>query len=494
MKKLFSLFTIFFINVNLFSFDVYWLDNEEENYFIVTAYYSPLPNQNFYLKWNYEDELKLNWNWIRWASWEPVFSWMLAAPKTYKFWTKIYLEWLWVWSVQDRWWAIVSAGNRWYNYDRIDVWVWYWDEWLKRALYWWKRKIKWNIVSWKTKTTINVSNMASPEWVTNNLRQIPNVFNLGIWIKSDANTIKNLQEFLSDVWFYDWEIDWIYNERLINTIFDFQRENSIVKTENDNWAGYWWEKTRKLFLEDYLDWDLTQKQNIKDIVKNNDNQINIFLWALDSIEKVKKLQEVLIELELYNWDIDWDYKSLIDIILDFQLDNDIISQSSDIWAWYFWPKTRKGLKVYYDEFLKEKERIKILEEKLLKLENESAEIASEKIDLLWDLKIWDVSKEVRELQIILKELWYFDYNDTAIFWEITKRAIIYFQLDKWIIDDSNSIWAWVFGPKTKEILKTNLAKIIYDENISKDSSLAELNNSKVIGDKLISVDDFVISL
>jgi hypothetical protein len=43
--------------LSLFPFQV---DAEEENYFIVTAYYSPLPDQEHYLKGNYEDEIILN--------------------------------------------------------------------------------------------------------------------------------------------------------------------------------------------------------------------------------------------------------------------------------------------------------------------------------------------------------------------------------------------------------------------------------------------------
>jgi len=33
---------------------------DEESYFIVTAYYSPLPNQQYYITGNYEDEVILN--------------------------------------------------------------------------------------------------------------------------------------------------------------------------------------------------------------------------------------------------------------------------------------------------------------------------------------------------------------------------------------------------------------------------------------------------
>ena len=139
MKKILSILLIIGIVIPSLITNVY--SDNNTGYFVVTAYYSPLPDQEFYLTGNYNSEKRLNWEGISWASGKWVFSWMLAAPKNYKFWTKIFLEWLWVWEVSDRWWAIVNAWNRWYKSDRIDVWVWYGDEWLRRALYWGKRKI-----------------------------------------------------------------------------------------------------------------------------------------------------------------------------------------------------------------------------------------------------------------------------------------------------------------------------------------------------------------
>ena len=43
--------------------------NTSEKYFIVTAYYSPLPNQKNYLKWGYFEDIKLNWDWKLTSSW-----------------------------------------------------------------------------------------------------------------------------------------------------------------------------------------------------------------------------------------------------------------------------------------------------------------------------------------------------------------------------------------------------------------------------------------
>jgi len=112
-------------------------------YFFLTAYYSPLPGQKRYTTWSYAWDVRLNWSGKRTASWKWVFEWLLAWPRNYDFWTKIEFEWLWVWVIEDRWGAIVNKWERGHEFDRIDVWMWYGDEWLERALKWWKRKVLW---------------------------------------------------------------------------------------------------------------------------------------------------------------------------------------------------------------------------------------------------------------------------------------------------------------------------------------------------------------
>ena len=68
----------------------------------MTAYYSPLPGQTFYLRGNYEAEKILNGNGIYGASGKPVFAGMIAAPKTYAFGTQIQFDGLGMGIVEDR--------------------------------------------------------------------------------------------------------------------------------------------------------------------------------------------------------------------------------------------------------------------------------------------------------------------------------------------------------------------------------------------------------
>lgn len=96
---------------------------ETEKTFIVTAYYSPLPGQSFYLKGNYSAEKRLNGNGTNGASGMPVFIGMIAAPKSYDFGTQIFFPGLGVGVVQDRGGAIVEAFERGHASDRIDIWM-----------------------------------------------------------------------------------------------------------------------------------------------------------------------------------------------------------------------------------------------------------------------------------------------------------------------------------------------------------------------------------
>jgi 3D (Asp-Asp-Asp) domain-containing protein len=76
---------------------------------IATAYYSPLPNQNYYLRNSHQEEVTLNGKGTNGASGKPVFVGMIAAPKGYDFGTKIWVEGFGVGSVEDRGGAIVST-------------------------------------------------------------------------------------------------------------------------------------------------------------------------------------------------------------------------------------------------------------------------------------------------------------------------------------------------------------------------------------------------
>ena len=389
------------LSASIIIFVLFWLiqnnafaNKINKKHFRITAYYSPLPNQSHYIKWTYEKEIIMNGRGIRWASWKKVFSGMLAAPKNYSFWTKIKLKWLWVAEVADRWGAIVKAWERNFKYDRIDIWVGYWEKGLQRAMYWGNRIVEWEIIPKYSKNTLNISTIPAPRWTIYHATKNP----------------------------------------------DLIQKKGIIK--------------RKI----YLYWKKTIKNKKILALKQKTYSKDLFEWPIQNSAWVKNLQKKLTEMKLYSWKINWEYLSIRQIILDFQLKNNVISKKTDIWAGNFWPKTRKTLKQKYQEFKEEKEKKRIKKIKKEKEKKEARIKAEKRINSIWNIKFWDISHDVRMCQKTLKEVWFFEYKDTAIFWEKTKQSIMKYQLDRKIISNKNIYWAGMFWPKTRQSLINDLVK------------------------------------
>ena len=85
--------------------------------------------------------------------------------------------------------------------------------------------------------------------------------------------------------------------------------------------------------------------------------------------------------------------------------------------------------------------------------------ARTRIANLGNIKPWDISHGVRDLQKILNELWFFDQKDTAIFGPKTQEALTNYQLQKKVISDTSIYWAWLLWPKTKAQLIKDLSEI-----------------------------------
>ncbi len=353
---------------------------KNETYFIVTAYYSPLPNQRQYMTWSYYWDLRLNWNWHTTASQKPINIWYLAAPTKYPFGTKIYFNWYGVWVVEDRWWAIVKAWNRWYEYDRIDVWVGYWDEWLQRAKKWGKRTIKWRVVSRISKVNLEFGKDVLK--TVENIKVNPKNHN--------EKDVKKLQEKFIEFSIYNWEIDGKY-ESIKESLINFQVENKIIKSKNDIAAWWFGPKTYLTLLKKYWNEDILIKKETKNLMETSD-KVKIILnheeiklnWDAPQESEVKKVQSLLKKLGMYDWEIDGSFDKIKKILLDFQKKAGIIRKDDDWWAWYFWEKTKQALVNYFEN--NEKSKKKTIDD-----------ISYEELDEIWNkLKKYSSKEEFVE--------------------------------------------------------------------------------------------------
>lgn len=294
MIKIYSSLTLWaFIFTNFFSVNVARASEQEaKKQFIVTAYYSPLPDQKVYLRWSYEADIKLNWAWNAWASWKKVFPGMLAAPKSYSFWTKVFLNWFWTWEVADRWGAIISLDNWDTTIDRIDIWMWKWEEGLKRALSWWKRTVSGTVVSNDSEVDVDLSRFPAPNSAIKSLENAQKDWVLleNIWLNSDDSKIKELQTILKEMWLFSWDIDWVYSDELKTAVTNYQIQEKLIDSEKDLRAWYTWTKTRTSLKNNYIAYKKANTDKIQLAKAEADKKVK----ELATVEAEKKRVDNLV--------------------------------------------------------------------------------------------------------------------------------------------------------------------------------------------------------
>ena len=374
MKRFLSSLLLFFLFSTFITNNVYG----GQNYFIVTAYYSPLPNQQYYAMWNYQAEVILNGQGIAGASGRKVFSGMLAAPGPYSFGTKIYLEWLGIGSVEDRGGAIVSAWERGFAHDRIDVWMWYGDEWLRRALYWGKRKVAGNIVNRNSATTINYHNIPTPYWTVAGFRnknyvppvvKLPTIFETSISEDSNTKLISNLQAVLSELGYLASDYDTgKYDEATKWAVLIFQLETWVVPNSEVYWATIYGPKTRgqlQIRYDEHLA-KLAEKEVFlekheelhKEALEDAWNYVGT-IWApvlgevSHQVRELQKLMKKLWHFDHKDTAIFWPKTEIS--IMEFQIAQKLITNPGDPWSGRFGPKTKETVKkVLADIYLQER--------------------------------------------------------------------------------------------------------------------------------------------
>ncbi len=95
-------------------------------------------------------------------------------------------------------------------------------------------------------------------------------------------------------------------------------------------------------------------KNTETTSSNKWNASSIFdtpVYTDSSFDDIVEVQKIYRNLWYYDWKIDWNYNSILNDIIKYQLDKKIILSTSDDWAWYFGPKTRAQTKIDYNKYL-----------------------------------------------------------------------------------------------------------------------------------------------
>lgn len=218
--------------------------------FTATAYYSPVPWQQYYYRGSYDAEIRLNGNGVVGASGTPVFTGMLAAPKSYPFGTRIFFEWLGLGEVQDRGGAIKSTAQ----WDRIDIWMGHGDEGLRRTLAWWRRKIRGAIIADTSKRP---------------MMDISAVGNGNIDLSRFAVSSWSAQWWLSSQ-VIDMFADIGYtpkDNRVRDMVVQFQLDHQVIPTATSPWAGIYGPKTTAALAKAHKKYTALKDHELKAIKK-----------------------------------------------------------------------------------------------------------------------------------------------------------------------------------------------------------------------------------
>lgn len=346
-----------------------------EQLFKISGYYSPKPDQKIYNRDTYEAEITLNGRGVHGASGMPVFNGMIAAPKSYAFGTVIVLPWLGIGQVQDRWWAIINSD--WY--DRIDVWLGEWDEWLHRARsVGLRRVVGWYCPGSATKD-IWFNREAIPHYT--------NFTQVAFWwtdqnIGRSGPLVSLGQEYLRKLWYLSNDVlPGVYNQQMRDLVCRFQIEQLWLGGSED-YCGALGPQTRSkikaLLIKKWILSDtniyaldnasslsrLFTQPNIRpawnyqveptlapavtpspvsESIDMNATKVT-FTRAIEVGETstdVVVLQKILAKEKVFDHDVTWYFWPVTkDALTQFQLKYQLIDSRSHLAAGHMWPATR----------------------------------------------------------------------------------------------------------------------------------------------------------
>lgn len=461
----------------------------EKRKLMVTAYYSPLPNQSFYIRGSYEADIKLNGRGTNGADGTQVYPGMIAAPKTYPFGTRVKIPGLGVGEVHDRGGAIFAHKD----YDRIDVWMGQGEEGLARALNWGARLVEGEVFF----TADHVEPGLSFNWVDSDLparfvaklkgTSAPVSYSSSSASSQDLNTgsksdaVRELQENLTQLGYYKGPVTGYFGNQTRDAVLAFQLGEGIITSPSSKGAGNFGPQTRAHMQQLLAGSSEPTPEEAKEIERLEQNRA-ILASGLGKDARgddVVNLQRMLWELGYYNGPISGVYDAMtIDAVFTFQVEHDVLKNQWDRGAGYFGKKTLAALSEALDrkmqrlsEFPKEYQvwvpakrdlpQIASLELPEIAEERQALHFSQELMGrevaeaLSAELDLNDRSQQVAILQNILIQGGYLAQGlNTGYYGQLTQDAVYKFQLDKGIVEKRSDPGAGRVGPKTLTVLNS----------------------------------------
>lgn len=450
-----------------FASDKFHKDNTNKQY-LISAYYSPLPNQQNYVTGSLAGDKRLNGNGTNGADGTEVYIGMIAAPRELAFGTKLNIEGMGIGTVHDRGGAIIKNGKA--GYPRLDVWMGHGDEGLKRALSFGKqvRTVRSLGVNRSVNDNLSLGGVKMAKSFKFPTQQKTVTKKVLVASKKPVKVVNSklmdTKKYLKELGFYNANVNDVLDADALNSINLFT--HTILGDKHE-----------------YKKFEVKAYNNIKAYYNLRKNTVlsevpKQPLQYGDSNKEVKKLQTILFSLG-FDVEINGLFdKATFKAIKNFQLKENIIFTHSDIDAGYYGKNTADNIK-----------------KRIFPLRNRQAlfETSSDKVSLHNksntlvfnnNLQRGQKGKEVSKLQQELKNLNFLAVEPTGIYGSVTENAVLKFQQSLNIVSSKYAKGAGVFGPSTRESMNA----IIRNRRITKDSMIAKayIKKDSITKNKLLA--------
>lgn len=395
---------------------------------VITGYYSPLPNQRYYITGDYEGDIRLNGRGTNGADGTEVYIGMLAAPKNIAFGTKIEIEGFGTGIVNDRGGAI--KGNR------IDIYTGKGEEGLAKALQIGKRTVTARILRNNSNVLASISVPSASAFT---------------WTRLATMYRKSTPKHLD------------YYEKLENLgygseksdLMEFQLTHNIITSITDTCAGCMGPGTRSKLDTIYKEIEsITPKQGI---------------YEEDKGEEVIKLQQLLYENGLLaTKPTGYFGEQTTKAVVQLQLTHNLIEDENHKAAGFIGPGTQevlrtlalKQFKKLEPTLAKTQETQPIIITTALLTNQETTISSTNAFQVIFEnnLSQGDLGPKVAQLQKTLYELGFLETPATGYFGEETTKAVTKYQIEKQIITSHQSPGAGILGPKTRRMLSEEAQK------------------------------------
>lgn len=405
-----------------------------EQEFVITAYYSPLPDQCCYVKGGYDADKYLNGEGHTAADGTPVSPGLIAAPPLYAFGTAIKLPGIGTFKVHDRGGAIQVLED---GTHRLDIWVGYGEEGLSRALEFGVQRITGTVYpngSQQPGVDFVLRDLDAPvEKVRPYLLAGTDLLDVRPKVDDINLSVTMLQEHLRDSGYFSHAITGKFGSVTQEALAAFNRDFGIDEPNaqlSERSASYLLAAARRSGAR---------------------NPVDGYVDPESAGSLNAQAQRILRFLGYYTGRTDGAYEDpLKGAIFDFQQDHWLVGDWGSPGAGRIGPITTRTLTAQWNKKLVE-QRAK----RYLALRNVEKHLDQHGMQIAQFLEEGNYGRQVELLQTLLAERGYFPFEKiNGNFGPLTRESVLMYQMKNGLISSADQTGAGVVGPGTLAKLRT----------------------------------------